>query len=262
VIPFNATTATRHGVQVFHRLDQYVGASLDVYGEFSPDEADFLCALVGPGSVVLDGGANVGALTLPLARRVGPWGRVIAVEPQLLTHQALAGTVALNSLPNVITVHAALGKASGAITVPSLDLGQVQNVGGFSVQGHAAGLPVRQYTVDDLLRFLRLPGLSLLKLDVEGMERDVLAGATETLRRCQPILYCEADREDARDGLLADMKRLGYRTYWHRPPLYRRANFRGERRNIFLDTQGRPVLSFNVLGLPKHDTRDVGLEAA
>ena len=261
MIPVNTTAPTPHGVIVCHRFDRYVGASLQTYGEFSPEEVDLLCSLVGPGSIVLDGGANVGALTLPLANRVGALGRVIAVEPQLLTFTALCGTVSLNSLPNVIPVHAALGKGSGSITIPSLDLSQVQNVGGFSVQGHSTGLPVRQYTVDDLLRFYRVPGLTLLKLDVEGMERDVLAGATETLKRCNPVVYAEADRAEERDGLIADLKRHGYRVYLHTPPLYRYPNFRRVRENIFLTDDGRPLVSINLLALPKNDTRTMALEA-
>lgn len=252
MIPFNVTAGTRWGTMVFHRLDAYVGRSLDLYGEFSPEETDFLCALVGPGSVVLDGGANIGALTVPLARVVGPYGRVIAVEPQRLTFQALCANVALNSLSNVTTLHAALGKAAGALTIPPLDLTQPQNVGGFSVKGHASGETVRTLAIDDL----RLPGLTLLKLDLEGMERDALAGARETIRLCQPVLYVENDREEHRDALIADCKALGYRLYWHTTPLYRRANFRGEAQNVFPG-----IHSINMLGLPPHDAREFGLEA-
>lgn len=251
MIPFNACTPTRWGTMVYHRLDIYVGRSLDLYGEFSPDETDFLCALVGPGSVVLDGGANLGAMTLPLARRVGPFGRVIAVEPQRLTFQALCANVALNSLPNVTTLQVALGKAAGSLTIPPLDLTQAQNVGGFSVKGHASGESVRTIAIDDL----RLPGLSLLKLDLEGMERDALAGARQTIQQAQPVLYVENDREEHRDALIADIRALGYRLFWHAPPLYRRANFRREVEDVFPG-----IVSMNMLCLPPRDTRDFGLE--
>lgn len=251
MIPFNALTPTRYGPMVAHRLDTYVGQSLDLYGEFSPDETEFLCALVGPGSIVLDGGANLGAITLPLAKRVGSWGRVWAIEPQRLTFQALCATVALNSLDNVVTIHGALGKGSGSMTIPPLDLTQPQNVGGFSVKGHSHGELVRTYAIDDL----NLPGLSLLKLDLEGMERDALAGATATIREHRPILYVENDRVEHRLALIEDCQRLGYRLFWHRPTLYRRSNFRGNRVNIFGE-----LVSVNMLGLPAHDTRDFGLE--
>lgn len=253
MIPFNGLTATAAGAMIYHRFDQYVGASLDLLGEFSGVETDFLAALIGPGSVVIDGGANIGALTIPLARRVGPKGRVLAFEPQRLTYYALCGNVALASLANVVTFHAALGKAKGALTIPPLDLTQPQNVGGFPAKGHAGGETVSTMSIDDL----QLPGLSLLKLDVEGMERDALAGARDTIDRCQPLLYVENDRAEHREALLDDLRALGYRLFWHRPPLYRRDNFRNTPGNPFGD-----LVSLNVLGLPKHDTRDLGLEAA
>lgn len=250
-IPFNATTPTRDGLMLYHRLDQYVGRSLDAYGEFSGEEADFLCRLVGPGSVVVDGGANIGALTVPFAKAVGTIGTVIAIEPQRLTFQALCANVALNSLANVRTIHAAIGKQSGTIPIPSLDLTTTQNVGGFGVQGYEQGEPTRLLTMDEL----RLPGVSLIKLDLEGMERDALAGARLTIQHCAPMLYVEADRVEQRDALIADLKGFGYRLYWHLPPLFRANNFRHARQNCFGD-----IVSVNILALPPHDAREFPLE--
>lgn len=250
MIPFNAQVSTRYGPMLVHRLDQYVGQSLDRYGEFSPDETDFLCALVGPGSIVVDGGANLGALTVPLAQRVGRFGQVWAIEPQRLTFQALCANVAGNSLPNVLTLHAALGRAPDTIRVPDLDLTQPQNVGGFALKGHDVGRKVPVVRIDDL----GLTGCTLLKLDLEGMERDALAGAKRVLREYAPLLYVEADRVEQFDGLVSDMKQAGYRVYRHHPPLYRRRNWRNEAVNVFGE-----IVSINLLGVPPQDMRDFGL---
>ena len=251
MIPFNALVPSRYGLMLFHRLDAYVGRSIDAYGEFSPDETEFLCRLVGPGSIVLDGGANIGALTVPLAQRVGPHGAVYAVEPQRQTFQALCANVALNSLPNVVTRHVALGRAPGTIKIPTLDLTHQQNVGGLNIQGHKQGESIPVVRIDDL----GLPGITLLKLDLEGMERDALAGAKRTIREHRPILYVENDREQHRDALISDIQGMGYRCWWHITPLYRRANYRMERQNVF----GKTV-SINMVCLPDGDTRDFGLE--
>lgn len=250
---FNDLTDARWGRMLFHAHDTYVGRSFRFYGEFSPDETEFLMALVGPGSVVVDGGANIGAMTIPLAKRVGPWGRVIAIEPQRLTYQALCANVALNSLANVTTLPVALGKAAGALTIPPLDLSKPQNVGGLTAKGHAYGETVRTIAVDDL----RLDGVTLLKLDLEGMERDALAGAAETIRICQPMLYVENDREEHREALIAEIKALGYRVFWHVTPLYRPENFKGETLDVFPG-----IVSKNMLCLPPADTRAIPLEAA
>lgn len=250
-VPFNALTSTKHGTMLYHRCDAYVGRSLDLYGEFSPEESDFLCQLVGLGSVVIDGGANIGALTVPLAKAVGPQGVVFAIEPQRLTFQALCANVALNSLSNVRTIHAALGRMAGEIPIPQLDLSRPQNVGGFSVSGYTTGEPTPRITIDSL----KLPGVSLIKLDLEGMEREALDGAANTIRLCAPMLYVESDRKEQRDDLIRDLKGFGYRLFWHCPPLFRANNYRRVRDSIFGE-----IVSVNILALPPHDTRDLGLD--
>lgn len=250
MIPFNALTHTRHGAMLYHRLDTYIGGSIDRYGEFSPDESDFLCSLVGPGSIVLDGGANIGALTIPLARAVGPLGKVVAIEPQRLTYQALCGNAALNSLRNVEALRVALGRAPGQLLVPELDLLQPNNVGGLELGRHTQGEKVPVVRIDDL----GLPGLTLLKLDIEGAERSALAGAKRTIKQFQPMLYVEADRDEHRAGLVADLRALHYRLFWHTPPLFRRHNWRGTEANAFGD-----IVSINILAVPAHDQRDFGL---
>lgn len=250
MIPYNATVHTRHGTMIYHRFDQYIGGSIDRYGEFSPDESDFLCSLVGPGSIVLDGGANIGALTLPLARAVGPLGKVLAVEPQEQTYYALCGNVSLNSLNNVKALRVALGRAPGHLKVPALDLLQPNNVGGLELGKFTVGEQVPVVRIDDL----GLPGLTLLKLDIEGGERAALAGAKRVIKQYQPVLYIEADRDEQTPGLVKDLRALGYQLFWHTPPLYRRHNWRGTEANAFGD-----IVSVNILGLPAHDRRDFGL---
>lgn len=250
MVPFNHLASTRHGLMLYHRMSQYIGSSIDRYGEFSPDEVDFLTALVGPGSVVLDGGANIGALTIPFAKAVGLSGTVVAVEPQRLTYQALCANIALNSLPNVFAMHAALGAMAGSITVPRIDLLSPNNEGGLGLGQHSDGEKVPVIRIDDIA----LPGVTLIKLDLEGMERAALSGARKTIKAHQPILYVENDREEQSANLIRDLKALRYRLFWHRPPLYRRDNFRNTSENVF-----GPLLSINMLCLPAHDTREFGL---
>lgn len=246
MIPFNALAPTRYGWMVYHALDQYVGQSIALYGEFSPDEADLLTSLVGPGDVVVDGGANIGALTLALAQAVGPTGIVAAFEPQRLTFHCLVANCALNSVTQVMPYQMALGRERGMLVCPPLDLHQVNNVGGLALGG--AGTP--NTTVVPLDDF-HLPTVHLIKLDLEGMEGEALAGSTETIARCRPLLYVEADREEKRPALEAQLLDLGYRLYAHHPPLYSPDNFRGEQGNAFGE-----IVSINILAVPREDPLD------
>jgi FkbM family methyltransferase len=236
----NVLSRTRHGLMLFNRHDQYIGRSLELYGEFSEDEIILLERFVRPGDTVIDGGANIGTHSIPLARMVGAEGRVLAFEPQRLVFQSLCANVALNSLANVDCRQQALGATLGEIVVPRLDPNVPYNFGGVELGQHVRGERVPVVAIDSL----SLPACHLIKLDVEGMEEAVLRGASETIRRHQPVLYVENDRKARSASLIAFIQSLGYRLFWHTPPLYREANYLGNPENVFAE-----IVSVNMLAV-------------
>ena len=72
----------RHGLFLANPKDVYIGRAVIEYGEFSELEVQVLLQLVPTGGVVIEAGANMGALTVPLAKKVGRSGLVYAFEPQ------------------------------------------------------------------------------------------------------------------------------------------------------------------------------------
>ena len=92
-----------------------------------------------------------------------------------------------------------------------------------------------------------LSACGLIKADVEGFEAEALRGAADTIARCRPMLYVENDRPENRDALIKLIAGMGYRLYWHLPPLARRNNFNGYADNIFGD---RAMISVNMLCVP------------
>lgn len=255
---------TRDGYPVvYNRHDPWTGRSFALYGEYSELECALLRALLHPGDVALAIGANVGWLAVQMAQRVGPTGAVLAFEPQRPMYLCCCANIALRSLANCLPFHAAVGNARGSIAVPMLALDQENNFGGLSL---AAGSPhlvrdgqappsesVRILPVDDL----NLRRVHLLQADVEGMELEVLKGATQTIATHRPILYLEADRAYQRAGLLEWLDDAGYVTYWHTPPLYNPANHKGKRENVFTTPDGaEPIASINWLALPAEHQGD------
>lgn len=232
----------RHGVMLYLTTDQYVGGSLDRYGEFSEAETALFAQIVKPGMTVLDLGANMGAHTIYLGQAVGSAGRVIAFEPQRIIHQILCANVMLNVLPNVFAHQAGVGRAAGSILVPPLNYGAVNNFGGLALGAFTAGEAVPQVTIDSLA----LDQCHFVKIDVEGMEGDVLEGGRATLARHRPVLYVENDRQEKSADLIALLFELGYRLYWHLPPLFNPANFFGASENVFGN-----MVSVNMIGVPK-----------
>jgi FkbM family methyltransferase len=226
---FNHLSECRYGYMLYNINDVYVGGSLDRYGEFSEGEVELFRQVVQPDTVVVDIGANLGAHTLFFANAVGPKGRVYAFEPQRIVFQTLCANMALNSVTNVLCLPMAVGEEHGSIRVPMLDPQSANNFGGLALGSFTEGEKVEMITLDSLA----LPQCRLIKVDVEGMELGVLKGARETIERCRPYLYVENDRAEKADELTRFIDQLGYKMYWHRPPLFNPQNFYTNPLNVF-----------------------------
>jgi len=241
--------------------DLYVGRALLTYGEWTEPEVALLSQMLVPGHCVADIGANLGSHTVPFARAVREEGWVVAFEPQPRIFQLLASNVTINGLANVQLYHAACGSAPGILKVPSIDYGVAANFGGVEIkaleaQGQAAGSRVHHVPIvrfDDVFDRDRL---NLLKIDVEGMEREVLAGAERALERFRPLIYVENEKPEDSPGLLRLLHDLGYVAYWHIVPFFDPANFRRHPNDVFTES-GKPMGCVNNLCVPREARMDV-----
>ncbi len=141
-----------------------------------------------PDWVALDIGANVGAVTLALARFTAPTGIVHAFEPGPPNVQRLQANLALNpGLAAQVTVHpAGVGEAPGQLRWQEED----GNPGNAMLGAHGThAVPV--ITLDDFTVQQGLSRLDFIKVDVEGMELSVFRGARCTLRQFRPTIYFE-----------------------------------------------------------------------
>jgi len=229
----------RYGPMFYLKNDLFIGRSLDCYGEYSEGEMELFRQIIRPGQLVLDVGANIGTHTVVFAQMTGSNGAVVAFEPQRLLFQILCANVALNGLTHVFANQTAVGRRPGSILVPTLDVSVEQNFGALSLEGVKAGEKVRQMTIDEL----ELAACDLVKIDVEGMEGDVIAGGEWTICRFRPILYVE-NEHGRRVQLIQQLFDLGYRLYWHVVPMFNPDNFFQNHENVL----GR-VSSFNMVGI-------------
>lgn len=249
---FNRIKTCRHGVFLYNHNDFYIGRSLELYGEWSEGEVSLFQFFLRPGDTVVEVGANIGTHTVYFAKTVGEKGNVVAIEPQRVVFQTLCANLALNSLTNTFCYQLGLGEAPGVAKIPVLDYKKLNNFGGVSLNYETGGEQIQISTLDSFgIQFCRL-----LKIDVEGMELQVLRGGSETIRRCQPILYLENDRAENSAALIQYLHELGYELYWHRPPIYNPNNFLKNTQNVFGN-----VVSINMLGIhPSHAIKIEGLE--
>jgi hypothetical protein len=92
-----------------------------------------------------------------------------------------------------------------------------------------------------------------IKIDVEGMEREVIEGGRRLIEREKPILYVENDRAEKSVALVSLIQDCGYRLWWHIPALFNPDNFFKVKENLYGDTA-----SFNMLCV--HSSRTMQIE--
>jgi len=241
----------RHGLFLANPNDIYFGRALVEYGEAGELEWALLERSTPADGFVIDAGANMGTLTVPLANKVGAKGLVYAFEPQPLIFQQLCANLALNDLVNVVAVNAACGSETGRMGIARLNPARESNFG---------GVPLERVSIDEKAVSVRIerlddvvdpPRLNLIKADVEGMELALLQGAAGLIGQFRPVLYLECHPSGS-ESLISHVMGLGYDCWFHCPPLFNPENFAGKAENIY----GRTA-SFNMLCIPAEHEADI-----
>lgn len=191
--------------------DMVVSNRVRLSGLYDPQEIDVLLRLTMPGDALVDIGANVGSVTVPMASHVGRDGLVYSFEPFRQIFQYLNANVAANGFENVYTFQTALsdGHAAPLVTVPAPSLVSGQNVGMYGVFKQntlETNPPTSRDKMEDVtvrtLDSFHLPRADVVKIDVEGHAPRVLAGGVRTLQRHRPILWFEHGDATAPEVLL------------------------------------------------------------
>lgn len=218
--PF-AVLSTGHGTLIVSTNDYRlsgdggygVGYQLFQTAHFDPEEVALVLGLLegrrkshGDGLIALDCGANIGVHTIEWARLMHGWGDVVAIEAQERIYYALAGNIAINNCFNAKAIHAAVGAKPGSLRVPQVDFCRPSSYGSLelrpSERNEFIGQPVdysEAGTVETKMVSIDafgLPRVDLIKIDVEGMELEVLKGASESIERYRPQMLIEAIKCD------------------------------------------------------------------
>jgi FkbM family methyltransferase len=196
--------------------DPVIGAAIKAHHHYEPQVVRRLSQVLGPGMTFVDVGASFGFHTLTAARLVGPAGRVIAYEPGPQNVSVLLLNIEAHQLTNV-TVHpvAASDHPGSLLYYGSGGNGHVSSFSGRASE-LAGGSLVPARPIDELLGHEER--VDAIKIDVEGAEGLVLAGARCLLSRCHPALFFEFSPPalqvtSACSGqeLLEGLQALGYR---------------------------------------------------
>jgi FkbM family methyltransferase len=160
-----------------------------------PSLLELVREFVAPGSVVWDIGANVGLFSFAAASLAGPDGQVIAVEPDAWLVQLLRKS-ALEQPPGSAPVQIVPAAAASEVSIRTLCLAtrsraanHLAEFGTTQTGGAREQQSVVAVTLDWLLEFLPAP--SVVKIDVEGAELEVLKGAERLFQAVRPVVLCE-----------------------------------------------------------------------
>ena len=172
-------------------LASFLEWQLWAFGSYEAHFADLFRYLVTYADRCVDVGANVGVHTIRLAKLVGASGEVIAIEPDPDLAARADGNVRLNRLSNVRVIQAAAAAAGDATALLYRSGLADANRGRASLLHHTylTGLTqeVPTVTIDEVCR----DPIALIKIDVEGTEAAVVAGAAATIARDHPAIIFE-----------------------------------------------------------------------
>jgi len=148
-----------------------------------------------PGSIIVDGGANAGFFTVPVANRVRDRDiRILSFKPQRRIFSGLSGSVVLNDLNHVTVFNLALGESARWAQIPDVNYSQPQDFGMVQLDQLQTNsrdyLDPRQCEII-ALDSMRLPRLDFVKLDVEGYEIAALKRGREVIKKHRPWIWIE-----------------------------------------------------------------------
>jgi FkbM family methyltransferase len=213
---------TRRGLTWAINLKEGIDLAIYLLGGFELKTLDRYTQLIKPGDIVLDIGANIGAHTLPLAQLVGGTGKVFSFEPTAYAFKKQQINIGLNpDLISRISAHQMMLTDTDTAPLPESvysswplevadDLHNEHHGRLMGTDGSNAS------TLDSFLRELGIKHIDFIKLDVDGNENNVLAGARESLKKLKPKImlelapYVYGSEQKKFDKLLDDLWSLGY----------------------------------------------------
>lgn len=190
-------------------------------GTYEPELQEAITGLVQPGMVAYDLGANIGYITLLLARCVGESGQVIAIEALPDNLERLDSNITLNKLdPIVKIVHGAVVERSQQVNFyvgPSDGMGKVEGSAGRQDLEYSETITVEGIALDDFVYQSGNPVPQFVKIDIEGGEVLAFQGMKRVLNDARPIVLMELHGPEAAVAAWQALTDAGYQICYIKP---------------------------------------------
>lgn len=168
-----------------------------------------------PGMVVYDVGANIGFISIMMARLAGPTGRVFSFEALPANVERLRKNVELNKLQEVVTIIPAAVvesvRQADFLVSPSVGMGKVAGSAGRQGIPYQGSIEVKGISLDGFVFEQGQMPPGLVKLDIEGGEVLALPGMRRILNECWPIVFLELHGPEAAQAAWEALASQDYR---------------------------------------------------
>jgi FkbM family methyltransferase len=182
-------------------------------GTYEPELQNAAHEFVQPGMVIFDVGANIGYISLLMARLSGEKGRVFSFEALPNNVELLQKNIALNHMGSIIkVVPKAVVDASHQIrflTHSSNSMGKARGSAGRD-ETYEKEIKVDGLTLDDFVFSEGNPAPDLIKMDIEGGEILAVKGLQRLLKEKHPLLFIELHGEEAAREMWLALSKVGY----------------------------------------------------
>jgi FkbM family methyltransferase len=209
--------ATRNGIKYKLDLSEYVDHF--IYFGLKEDSRNKLFSFIKEGMTIIDVGTNIGNSALHFSKTTGNNGKVLGFEPDIINYNKALENIRLNPMKNITLNNFGLGDSEETLKLHNVNPGnRGMNRISDSHQGSIYSEVIIK-TLDGFLKKNEINKCSLIKIDVEGFELNVLKGAIKTLKDFQPILFIELDDENLQSqgtsasGLIAFLHNHNYIVY-------------------------------------------------
>ncbi len=183
-------------------------------GTYEPGLMAAIADLVQPAMVAYDVGANIGYISLMLARAVGESGQVFAFEALPANLERLQNHLERNGVTaRIKTIHAAVVESTRPVQFllgPSDGMGKAEGSPGRQA-AYSGSIQVPGLCLDDFVYAQGNPAPQVVKMDIEGGEVLALPGMRRILRQARPILLLEIHGPEAAQVAWEELTAAGYR---------------------------------------------------
>jgi FkbM family methyltransferase len=183
-------------------------------GTYEPEMQSALAGLIKPGMTAYDVGANIGYITLLLAKIVGAQGKVYAFEALPDNIERLRRNVALNGLTKRVDIFPeAVTAGEGDVRFfvhPSGGMGKAAGSAGRDEQ-YLREITVPGISLDEFVYQMGNPAPQAVKMDIEGGEVMALPGMRRVLAEARPVMLMELHGPESARAAWESLTSAGYR---------------------------------------------------